>query len=90
MLELGILSLVNNLFYAYSIVLVIYALMSWLPGARESGLGQFINKLARPYLDIFDRYIPSIGGISFNVIIAIFVLQFIRDGLLWLLALILF
>lgn len=90
MLELGILSLVNNLFYAYSIVLVIYALMSWLPGARESALGEFINKLARPYLDIFDRFIPSIGGISFNVIIAIFVLQFIRDGLIGILASILF
>lgn len=90
MLELGILSLVNNLFYAYSIVLVIYALMSWLPGARESALGEFINKLARPYLDIFDRFIPSFGGISFNVIIAIFVLQFIRDGLIGILASILF
>lgn len=87
---MGILSLVYNIFYAYSIVLVIYALMSWLPGARESGLGGFINKLARPYLDIFDRYIPSIGGVSFNVIIALFVLQFIRDGLVWVLSLILF
>lgn len=87
---MGILSLVYNVFYAYSIVLVIYALMSWLPGARESGLGEFINKLARPYLDIFDRYIPSIGGVSFNVIIALFVLQFIRDGLVWVLSLILF
>ena len=87
---MGILSLVYNVFYAYSIVLVIYALMSWLPGARESGLGEFINKLDRPYLDIFDRYIPSIGGVSFNVIIALFVLQFIRDGLVWVLSLILF
>lgn len=87
---MGIISLVNNVFYLYSIVLVVYALMSWLPGARDSGLGQFINKLARPYLDIFDRYIPSIGGVSFNVIIAIFVLQLIRDGVIWILALILF
>lgn len=90
MLELGILSLVNKVFYIYSIVLVVYALMSWLPGARESGLGQFINRLARPYLDFFDQYIPSVGGISFNVIIAIFVLQFIRDGLIGILASILF
>lgn len=90
MFDLGIISLVNNVFYLYSIVLVVYALMSWLPGARDSGLGQFINKLARPYLDIFDRYIPSIGGVSFNVIIAIFVLQLIRDGVIWILAVILF
>lgn len=90
MLDLGILSLISNLFHAYSIVLVLYALLSWLPGAQESALGQFIVKLARPYLDIFDRYIPSLGGISFNVMIAIFVLQFIRDGLIWILATIIF
>lgn len=90
MLELGLLSLVSNLFQAYTIVLVIYALLSWLPGARESTLGQFITRLARPYLDIFDRIIPSVGGISFNVIIAIFVLRFIRDGLMWILATIIF
>lgn len=87
---MGLLSLVSNLFQAYTMVLVIYALLSWLPGARESALGQFIVKLARPYLDIFDRLIPSLGGISFNVIIAIFVLRFIRDGLIWILAAILF
>ncbi|WP_407101429.1 YggT family protein [Ruoffia sp. FAM 20858] len=83
-------SLVSNLFQAYTLVLVVYALLSWLPGARESALGQFIVKLARPYLDIFDRFIPPLGGISFNVIIAIFVLRFIRDGLIWILAAILF
>ncbi|MBZ6526678.1 YggT family protein [Aerococcaceae bacterium DSM 111021] len=87
---MGLLSLVSNLFQAYTMVLVIYALLSWLPGARESALGQFVVKLARPYLDIFDRLIPSLGGISFNVIIAIFVLRFIRDGLIWILAAILF
>lgn len=87
---MSLLSLVSNLFQAYTMVLVIYALLSWLPGARESALGQFVVKLARPYLDIFDRLIPSLGGISFNVIIAIFVLRFIRDGLIWILAAILF
>ncbi|HBY90625.1 MAG: YggT family protein [Ruoffia tabacinasalis] len=87
---MGLLSLVSNLFQAYTLVLVVYALLSWLPGARESALGQFIVKLARPYLDIFDRFIPPLGGISFNVIIAIFVLRFIRDGLIWILAAILF
>ena len=87
---MGLLSLVSNLFQAYTLVLVVYALLSWLPGARESALGQFVVKLARPYLDIFDRLIPSLGGISFNVIIAIFVLRFIRDGLIWILAAILF
>lgn len=78
-----ILSFVNNIFRIYSLLLVAYALMSWLPGARDSQLGRLIQKLVRPYLDIFDRFIPSIGGISFNVIIALFVLNFIQRGLIY-------
>lgn len=77
-----IITVINRLFQLYSTLLVIYALMSWLPGARESQIGQIINRLVRPYLDIFDRYIPSIGGISFNVIIALLVLNLIQRGLI--------
>lgn len=66
-------------------ILIIYALMSWFPGASESALGQLVNRLVEPYLGIFDRMIPPIGGISFNVIIAILVLSLIKRGLLTLL-----
>lgn len=77
--------LVDSVFSIYSMVLVIYALLSWLPGAYESQLGQIIIKISKPYLDFFDRYIPPIGGISINVMIAIFVLQLIRNGVMGLL-----
>ncbi|MRI81481.1 YggT family protein [Fundicoccus ignavus] len=77
--------LVDSVFNIYSMVLVIYALLSWLPGAYESQLGQIIIKISKPYLDFFDRYIPPIGGISINVMIAIFVLQLIRNGVMGLL-----
>lgn len=77
--------LIDSVFNIYSMVLVIYALLSWLPGAYESQLGQIIIKISKPYLDFFDRYIPPIGGISINVMIAIFVLQLIRNGVMGLL-----
>lgn len=77
--------LVDSVFNIYSMVLVIYALLSWLPGAYESQLGQIIIKISKPYLDFFDRYIPPIGGISINVMIAIFVLQLIHNGVMGLL-----
>lgn len=76
---------VRTFFSFYSMLLVIYALLSWLPGGYESQLGKIVIKLSRPYLDFFDRYIPPLGGISINVMIAIFVLQLIRNGLLGLL-----
>lgn len=77
---------INEAINIYSIILVIYALLSWFPNGRESALGQIIRRLVRPYLDIFDRLIPPIAGISFNVIIAIFVLDLIKQGLFTLLS----
>lgn len=85
-----LLRIVDRAFYVYSIILVLYALLSWLPNAYDSKIGQIIIKLARPYLDIFDRFIPPIGGISFNVIIALFALQFIQAGLQTLIRMIIF
>lgn len=75
---LTFITFINNAFRIYSWILIIYALMSWFPGARQSGLGDFISKLSRPYLDIFDRLIPPIGGLSFSVIIGLVVLQMIQ------------
>lgn len=79
---LGLMKIVDNVFSLYSMVLVIYALLSWLPGAYESRLGQLIIKISRPYLDFFDRYVPSFGGISISVLIGILVLNLIRNGLM--------
>lgn len=76
-----IISIIQDIIYVYTLVLVIYALLSWFPGARDSRFGMIIASLARPYLDVFDRFIPSVGGISFNVIIGILILQLASNGL---------
>lgn len=78
----SIVGLLQRLIYYYTLVLVVYALMSWFPQARESKLGQIVARLAEPYLSIFDAIIPSIGGVSFNVIIGILVLNLASRGLL--------
>ena len=63
---------------AYQMVLVVYALLSWFPNARGSKIEEWVSKLSEPYLNIFDRFIPPIGGIIFNVIIAIFTLNLVK------------
>ncbi|MEG0255796.1 MAG: YggT family protein [Vagococcus sp.] len=65
----------------YSFVLVAYALMSWFPGAYDTKVGQFIIKISRPYLSLFDRFNLSIGPIDFTIIVALFVLNFASEGL---------
>ncbi|RCW70787.1 YggT family protein [Saliterribacillus persicus] len=66
----------------YSYAIIIYILMSWFPGARESSIGQFLAKIVEPYLEPFRKIIPPIGGmIDISPIVAIFVLQFAIRGL---------
>lgn len=77
---LNLLNLFLKIINLYSFVLVAYALLSWFPGAYESKLGQFIIKVSRPYLSIFDRFNLSVGPIDFTIIVALFVLNIVSKG----------
>ncbi|MGM8211825.1 YggT family protein [Virgibacillus sp. W0430] len=66
----------------YSYALLIYILMSWFPGARESSFGNFLGGMCEPYLEQFRKFIPPIGMIDISPIVAIFVLYLARSGLL--------
>ncbi|WP_226578541.1 YggT family protein [Halobacillus litoralis] len=65
----------------YSWVLIIYILMSWFPGARESSFGQIMARLAEPFLEPFRKIIPPLGMIDISPIVAILVLRFASSGL---------
>ncbi len=65
----------------YSFAILIYILMSWFPGARESTIGVLIAKICEPYLDQFRRFIPPIGMIDFSPLVGILVLKFAGTGL---------
>ncbi|WEG73864.1 YggT family protein [Vagococcus intermedius] len=60
----------------YSGALVIYALLSWFPGAYDSAIGRFLASICEPYIRIFDRLNLNIGGIGFSIMIAVIVLNF--------------
>lgn len=66
---------------AYSVVIVIYVLMSWVPNLRETKFGELIGKIAEPYLDLFRRFIPPLGMIDISPIVAILALRLIQNGL---------
>ncbi|MCM3739121.1 YggT family protein [Oceanobacillus luteolus] len=65
----------------YSWALIIYILMSWFPGARESSFGEMLGRICEPYLEIFRRFIPPLGMIDISPIVAIIVLSLARTGL---------
>ena len=62
----------------YSMVIVVYVLMSWLPTTRGviGDIYRVLGRICDPYLNLFRRFIPPIGGmVDVSPIVALFVLQ---------------
>lgn len=82
---LTLLNLIEVAFYIYSILIIIYVFMSWLPQVQQSAFGVFLGKIVEPYLSVFRRFIPPLGMIDLSPIVALFALQFVQRGLISLL-----
>jgi len=72
---------IYTLIEIYTYMLIAYVLLSWLPSARNSFIGEMLGKLCEPYLSVFRRFIPPIGGmIDISPIVALIALRFIGEG----------
>lgn len=76
-----IISIIHYAFNIYTFMIIIYILMSWVPAARDSSIGQLLGKLCEPYLGFFRKFIPPIGMVDISPIVALFLLQFIEKGI---------
>lgn len=64
---------------AYCLIIFVYVLMSWLPTDRGvlADIYHVLGRVCDPYLNLFKRLIPPIGGmVDVTPIIALLVLQF--------------
>jgi YggT family protein len=61
----------------YVILIVVWALFSWFDHSKGilRDIYNVLDKLVKPYIDIFKRFIPPMGGIDITPILAIIVLQ---------------
>lgn len=72
--------------WLYSLLIVIDAIMSWLPMLSNSVVGKFLDKIVNPYLNLFRRgpfaKLAYSTGIDVSPIIALFILYFIQNYVL--------
>lgn len=65
----------------YSLAIIVSVLMSWIPDSGEGvvhDLRMVLSRITEPYLSIFRRFIPTIGGmIDISPIFAILFLEFL-------------
>lgn len=79
-------SYVDALFLVYIILIFVRILLSWIPripyNPTLSAIINFIHEVTNPYLNLFRRILPPVGGGGFALdlspIIAVFVLLILR------------
>jgi YggT family protein len=78
--------IIHWIFFTYTILLFVRVVGSWFPSFRRLTLARFVCFYTDPYLNLFRRIIPPIGGaLDLSPILGFFLLQLSEKTLLWLL-----
>ncbi len=68
----------------YSLMLVVYALLSWVMHEEHSPPAvRWLKSMVEPVLSQIKRVIPPIAGIDLSVIAALLIIEMIRSLLLY-------
>lgn len=71
--------IVQTFFTVYTILILIRILGSWFPNFQQTTFMRFVAHYTDPYLNIFKKIIPPIGGtLDISPILAFFVLQILQ------------
>lgn len=78
MISCQLYALVSWLLNAYVIVMLVYALVSWVPSLRGRWT-DYVAMLVEPVLVPVRRIIPPLGGLDISFLIVIIVLQYVAQ-----------
>ncbi|MBS0628703.1 MAG: YggT family protein [Verrucomicrobia bacterium] len=74
-----LLKAVHWIFFAYTIIILVRIIGSWIPKYANHPILRFARFYTDPYLNIFRRLIPPIGGaLDLSPMLAFFVLQILE------------
>ena len=79
---------INVFVLLYVLVILVYIVTSWLRLPYSLALNRvqrFLYDVCEPYLRIFRRLLPSMGGIDLSPVLALLALGVINRFLIWLL-----
>lgn len=68
----------NYLVNFYEILIVVWCFLTWIPmrqGGIMEDIATAISRLVEPYLGLFRRIIPPLGGIDFSPMVAMLALE---------------
>ncbi|HSW87253.1 MAG TPA: YggT family protein [Rhabdochlamydiaceae bacterium] len=74
---------IHLIFLCYTILLFVRVVGSWFPKVAQHSFMRFVIHYTDPYLGIFRRLIPPIGGaLDLSPLLGFFVLQMLEQFLL--------
>ena len=74
--------LIQNAVNIYSLLLLIYALLSWFPNSYGSSLERLLEKLIKAIVDPLRRLPLQFGGLDLSIWLAILIVRFLGDSLI--------
>ena len=74
--------LIQNAVNIYSLLLLIYALLSWFPNSYGSSLERLLEKLIKPIVDPLRRLPLQFGGLDLSIWLVILIVRFLGDSLI--------
>lgn len=75
--------------YLYMIMIAVWALLSWFPGAQNGRLGRVLDRVVQPYIGFFQRFVPPLLGVDFSPLLGFFGLYLLQETVNFLFALML-
>ena len=72
--------LVDLLFKLYVLIMIVYAVISWVPSLRGRW-SDYVAMLVEPVLTPVRRIIPPLGGLDLSFLVVIIVLQLVDSNI---------
>jgi YggT family protein len=79
-------NIIHWVFLVYTLFLLVRIIGSWFPAFSQHKLMRFVAFYTDPYLNLFRRFIPPIGGVlDLSPLLGFFVLQIMENLILFIL-----
>lgn len=74
--------LVTSFVSVYTLMILATVIFSWMrpPTGGLARLRGFVDSMTAPYLRVFRRFVPPVGGLDWSPVVALVTLQIVGGG----------
>ena len=77
----SLVQVLNAMLTLFSLLLVAYAMISWVRPDLNNSVVRFLRSMVEPVLTPVRKVLPPMGGLDFSVLVVLFVIYLIRAAL---------